>query len=227
MCVVTLVSSQERRALAVSLINRLSTADEPVVNRGFCSPIGFKHELDGSCFRRDVQDSCLRPHGVHEGQMSPGRTGPSTSLPARPCAAPPRPAPTRPWYVRVLDSASSCFRRVIQDSGYGRCWGCRCSWTCCGGCRIGISRVHSFDPPWMVPPRVGTAWQRKTCIFSPGNCLRLSLGQKQMIVLRRSKVQRLQVVRGHRQTNVRLFFLRYKLEHDVGHKTIPSYGITL
>ena len=103
--VVTLVSSQERRALAVPLINRLSTADEPVVNRGFCSSVGFKYELDCSFFRIDVQDSCLRYPGVHEGQMSPGRTEPSTSFPARPCAAPPRPAPTRPWYVRVLDSA--------------------------------------------------------------------------------------------------------------------------
>ena len=106
--VVTLVSSQERRALAVSLINRLSTADETVVNGGFCSSVGFKYELDCSCFRRDVQDSCLRYLGGHERQISPGRTEPSTSLPARPCAASPRPAPTRPWYVRVLDSTGYC-----------------------------------------------------------------------------------------------------------------------
>ena len=92
--------------LPKSIVKRLLTADEPVVNRGFCSSVGFKYELDCSCFRRDVQDSCLRYPGVHEGQMFPGRTGPSTSLPARPCAAPPRPASTRPWYVWVLDSAS-------------------------------------------------------------------------------------------------------------------------
>ena len=73
-------------------INREWTADGPRVNRGFCSPVGFKYELDCSCFRRDVQDSCLRYPGGHEGQMSPGRAGPSTSFPARPCAAPPRPA---------------------------------------------------------------------------------------------------------------------------------------
>ena len=69
------------------------------------------YELDCSCFRRDVQDICLRYPGVHEGQMFPVRTKPSTSLPARPCAAPPRPAPTRPWYVRVLDS-SSCVQKT-------------------------------------------------------------------------------------------------------------------
>ena len=90
--VVTLVSSQKRRALAVPLINRLSTADEPVVNRGFYSSVGFKNELDCLFFRRDVQDSCLRYPGVHERQISPGRTEPSTSFPARPCAAAPRPA---------------------------------------------------------------------------------------------------------------------------------------
>ena len=75
-----------------------------MVNRGFCSPDGFKYELDCSCFRSDVQDNCLRYPGGHEGQMFPGRAEPSTSLPARPCAAPPRPA--RGMFARVLDSAS-------------------------------------------------------------------------------------------------------------------------
>ena len=37
----TLVSSQERRALAVSLINGLSTAGQPVVSRGLCFSIGL------------------------------------------------------------------------------------------------------------------------------------------------------------------------------------------
>ena len=101
----TLVSSQQRRALAISLINRLSTADEPVVNRGFCSFVGFKYELDCSRFRRDVQDSYLRYPGLHERQIFPGRTEPSTFLPARPCSAPPRLAPTGPRYVQVFDSA--------------------------------------------------------------------------------------------------------------------------
>ena len=45
----TLVSSQERRALFVLLINRGSTADEPVVNRGFCSSVGF---LDMPCIKK-------------------------------------------------------------------------------------------------------------------------------------------------------------------------------
>ena len=67
-------------------------AHKPAVNRGFCPPVDFKYEFDYSCFRRNVQDSSVRYSGGHEGQISPGRTGPSTSLPARPCAAPPRPA---------------------------------------------------------------------------------------------------------------------------------------
>ena len=116
--VFTLFSSQERIALAVPLINRLSTADEPVVNRGFCSSVGFNFEYDCSCFRKDVQDRCLRYPGVHKGQMFPWRTELSTSLLARQCAAPPRPAPTRPWYVRVLDLAGLLPTTVqLQDNG--------------------------------------------------------------------------------------------------------------
>ena len=42
--VVTLVSSQERKALAVQLINRLSTVDDLVVNRWFHSSVGLKYE---------------------------------------------------------------------------------------------------------------------------------------------------------------------------------------
>ena len=99
---VTLINSQERRALAVPLINRLSTVDELVVNRGFCFSVGFKCELDCSCFRRDVQDNFLRFSGVHKGQMSPWRTGQSTSLPA--------------WYVRVLNSAG-VFQRINVFNG--------------------------------------------------------------------------------------------------------------
>ena len=51
----TFVCSQGRRALFVSLINRGETGDEPVVNRRFCSSVGFKYELDCSCFRRDIR----------------------------------------------------------------------------------------------------------------------------------------------------------------------------
>ena len=97
-----------------------------MVNRGFCSSVGFKYELDCSCFRRDVQDSCLRYPGGHEGHMYSGRAEPSTLFrpgPVWPCRrAVHRPASTRPWYVRVLDSAGfkyelecSCFRRDVQD----------------------------------------------------------------------------------------------------------------
>ena len=77
---VTLINSQERIALTVLLINRLSTVDEMVVNRGFCFSIGFKCELDCPCFQRKVQDIFFRLSGVHKGQMSQWRTGQSTSI---------------------------------------------------------------------------------------------------------------------------------------------------
>ena len=178
----TLVTIQERRALFVPLINRLSTArhvpqavfkyeleysffrrdvqesvyDSLEGKRESCVLAGLTrqrpvlpsrapsrraavrrpdpsgpwcvrvldstgYELDCSCFRRDVQDGCLRYPGAEEGKMFPVRDEPSTSLLARPSLAPPlrrRPAPTRPWYVRVLDSAglTSSFQIDIHDS---------------------------------------------------------------------------------------------------------------
>ena len=57
---VTLVSSQERRALAVPLTNRLSSADEPVVNRGFCSSVGSPgHALHEKGLQRQIGDGTL------------------------------------------------------------------------------------------------------------------------------------------------------------------------
>ena len=51
-----LVSSQERRAVVVSMI----TARQSVVNRSSGSSIRFTWDFVCSCFRRDVQDGCLR-----------------------------------------------------------------------------------------------------------------------------------------------------------------------
>ena len=82
-----------------------------MVNRGFCSSVGFKYELDCSFFRRDVEDSVLDPlGGKREGCLLAGST---QRRPVLPSPAPPhRPAvrradPTGPWCVRVLDSTSS------------------------------------------------------------------------------------------------------------------------
>ena len=89
--------------------------------------------------------------------------------------------------------------------GYGRCGGSRYSWTRCGGSRIGLSRVTCSDPLWREPLRVGNTGQRNASIIVPGNCLWLSFGLKQsVIVLRRPRVQSLQVVLGDRQTTALL-----------------------
>ena len=107
-----LVSSQERRALAVTLIICSSTARQPVI---VGSPWGFTYEFLCSCLRRDVQDGCLRCPGGQAGRMSPANRPaaepsrpaplvllrPALPRPPRRCA-PPRPA--RPWYVGVVDS---------------------------------------------------------------------------------------------------------------------------
>ena len=94
----TLLSSQERRALFVPLINRRLTADEPLVNRSFCFFVGFKNELDCSCFRRDIHKSVLDSlEGKQGGGKSLGRIDPTASCPTQPRpAAPPCAAPTRP-----------------------------------------------------------------------------------------------------------------------------------
>ena len=96
-----------RRPAVKPRINRLSTVGQPAIVFPHSIYIGFVVW----CFRRGVQDSCLRCPGSSGGQggrLSPGRTVPSASCPARPCPAPPprraRTAPTRRWYVRVLDS---------------------------------------------------------------------------------------------------------------------------
>ena len=85
----TLVSSQERRALAVPLINRGSTAD-------FVPPsvyIGLRLFV----LPKRHPGQCLRFAGGQETGLSPGRIGPTASSPTQPRPpSPPRRAPPRP-----------------------------------------------------------------------------------------------------------------------------------
>ena len=72
-----------------------------MVNRGFCSSVGFTYELDCSCFRRNVQDSVFDTlEGKREGCFCAGSTQRRPVLfspaPAR-CPAVRRPEPSRPW----------------------------------------------------------------------------------------------------------------------------------
>ena len=87
----TLVSSQERRALAVPVINRLSTAGQPLIS--------FLHRFTWdfvcSCFRKVVQDSVFDSlEGKTEGCLLARST---RRRPVLPSPAPPRrPAVRRP-----------------------------------------------------------------------------------------------------------------------------------
>ena len=85
----------------------LRPADKPVVNRGFCSPIGL-HRIS---FGRASEESFRTVSTMSEGQksrLSSGRTVPSaphfTRSRSALRSAMRRPAPTRMWYVRVVDS---------------------------------------------------------------------------------------------------------------------------
>ena len=104
----TLVSSQERRALAVPLINRLSTAGQPRVNHESTAGqplISFLHRFTWdfvrSCFRRAVQDSVFDSlEGKKEGRFLAGSTRRRPVLPRLAPPSPPRRAPPRPdWPV--------------------------------------------------------------------------------------------------------------------------------
>ena len=81
--------------------------DKPLVNRGFCSSVGFKYYLDCSCFRIDVQDSLLDSlEGKREGCLRAGSTRrrpvlPSPAQPRRPAVR--RPEPTGQLCVWVVD----------------------------------------------------------------------------------------------------------------------------
>ena len=124
----TLVSSQGRRALAVPLVNRLSTAGQPLVNRGstadFVPPsvyIGFR--LIVLPKRRPGQ--CLRFAGGQERGLSPGRIDPTASRPTQPRPpSPPRRAPPRPDRPVVCPGFGFdrffCFDPPVICPGFGR-----------------------------------------------------------------------------------------------------------
>ena len=83
----TLVSSQERRSVAVSLINRLSTAGQPRVNRWStadfvpCSVyIGFRLFV----LPKGRPGQCPRYAAGQEGGLIPGRIDPTASRPTQP-----------------------------------------------------------------------------------------------------------------------------------------------
>ena len=130
-----LVSSQERRAADVLLINQLSTGSQPVLNQLSCSSNQFTRGYVCSCFRKT---SRLVVFGIlvieksksHTGHRTPPRfRSPCSAPPPRP--APPRPAPPRrpaptpslavprparphPWGVQVLDSTSINLMMTIE-----------------------------------------------------------------------------------------------------------------
>ena len=68
-----------------------------MVNRGFCSSVGFKYELNCSCFRRVVLDSVFDSLEGKERGLFPGRIDPTACRPIQPRPAPPLGcAPPRP-----------------------------------------------------------------------------------------------------------------------------------
>ena len=86
----TLVSSQERRALAVLVINRLSTAGQPLISVLH----RFTYDKGCSCFRRDVQDSVFDSlESKREGCLLAGSTRRRAVLPKPDPLSPPRRAP--------------------------------------------------------------------------------------------------------------------------------------
>ena len=90
-----LASSLERREAVVPLTNRLSTLRQLHVNRLSCSSFRFAWDLKRACFRRNIQDACLRRPGCQRREFvpCPNRSAPPPFRPAplrRP--APPRPA---------------------------------------------------------------------------------------------------------------------------------------
>ena len=117
----TLVSSQERRAAVVPRINRLSTADNPRVNRWLCSPIGL-HRI--SVVRASEETSTTFAFDSPERQRTvlPWANR-SVGVPF--CPALPSPplrrarslAPTCPWYIRILDpTGKGSFVRACEES---------------------------------------------------------------------------------------------------------------
>ena len=112
------VHSQERRALALSLTNRGSTAGQMRVNRWFRSSIGlhrmsFVRSSEDTSRTNSAYDSL---EGKREGCFLAGSTRRRPVLPSpapsrRPAER--RPDPTGPYCVRVLDSTAKEFRLLV------------------------------------------------------------------------------------------------------------------
>ena len=92
------------------------TVYQPVVNRGFCSPVGLSRislvRASGETFRTVVFDA-LGGRGTLGSCANCSVGVPSCSArPRRPAVR--RPVASRPWYVRVLDSTSTkLWRRLF------------------------------------------------------------------------------------------------------------------
>ena len=93
----TLVCSQEWRAAVVPRINRLSTAYQPLVNRGLCSPNGLHRNslsrASENMFRTIVFDAL---EGTRDGCVLRQQTRRRPTLPGPPRPAAP-PCATRPY----------------------------------------------------------------------------------------------------------------------------------
>ena len=102
-----LVSSQERKALFVPLINRLSTAH-------FCFPPSFQVGIRLFVLPKSRSGKCLRFAGGQEVWSSPGRIDHTAPCPTQPRAAQPpsRTPPRRDWPVVC---AGFGFDRLMQD----------------------------------------------------------------------------------------------------------------
>ena len=99
--------------------SRGKNADKPRA----LSPHRFTWDFVCACFRRVIQDGCLRcplSPGEQEGRLSPGRTDSSASHPARPRSAPaalPYAAAPRP-----ARGMSGFLVRLVTTSVWS--WGC-------------------------------------------------------------------------------------------------------
>ena len=125
-----LVSSQEQKTLLVPVINRLSTAYQPLVNRSWCSSIGLitisivrafgKTSRKRFCISDAWGGTSLLGEMFCRRSVLPGATPPPRRIAVRL-------DPNCLWYVRVLESIGCFFigllsiswrRKVIEDSGF-------------------------------------------------------------------------------------------------------------
>ena len=109
-----LVGSQEQRALLVPVINRGSTARQPLILFPHSVCIGFR--LFVLLEKRSREVSSI-PWGVRGTLVSWENCSVGVpSCPARPRRSARRPDPIRPWYVRVLDSTGFNEWKQLRDA---------------------------------------------------------------------------------------------------------------